>query len=124
MTPSDFKRSLAGKTPPDGLRLPLVALWWAGKDDWHKAHEIVANGEGSDCAWVHAHLHRAEGDLSNARYWYQQARRPPASGDLTTEWTAMVAALLRLLQGRGVYNLINSYAFPRIELGQLAKGMG
>ena len=94
MTPSDFKRSLAGKKPPDGLRPPLVALWWAGKDDWHKAHEIVANGEGSDCAWVHAHLHRAEGDLSNARYWYQQARRPPASGDLATERAAIAAALL------------------------------
>ena len=46
----------------------------AGKDDWNKAHQIVANGEGSDCAWVHAHLHRVEGDLDNACYWYQQAR--------------------------------------------------
>ena len=66
MTPSDFKHSLAGSKPPDGLLPALVALWWAGKDDWNKAHQIVANGEGSDCAWVHAHLHRVAGDLDNA----------------------------------------------------------
>ena len=79
MTPSDFKHSLARSEPPDGLLPALVALWWAGKDDWNKAHQIVANGEGSDCAWVHAHLHRVEGDLDNACYWYRQARRPPAT---------------------------------------------
>ena len=67
MTPSDFKHSLARRKPPDGLLSALVALWWAGKDDWNKAHQIVANGEGSDCAWVHAHLHRVEGDLDRAR---------------------------------------------------------
>jgi hypothetical protein len=53
MTPSDFKNSLARRKPPDGLLPALVALWWAGKDDWNKAHQIVANGEGFDCAWVH-----------------------------------------------------------------------
>jgi hypothetical protein len=52
MTPSDFKHSLARRKPPDGLAPALVALWWAGKDDWNAAHQIVANGEGSDCAWV------------------------------------------------------------------------
>ena len=53
------------------------------------------NEEGAGCAWVHAYLHRLEGDLENARYWYSQARRPPAAGDLTAEWTMIVAALLR-----------------------------
>jgi hypothetical protein len=73
----------------------LVALWWAGKDDWNKAHQIVANGEGSDCAWVHAHLHRVEGDLDNACYWYRQARRRrPATGGLAMEWATIAATLL------------------------------
>jgi hypothetical protein len=94
MTPSDFKYSLARRKPPDGLVPALVALWWAGKDDWNAAHQIVADGEGSDCAWVHAHLHRVEGDLDNAGYWYRQARRPPATGDLTTEWATIAATLL------------------------------
>ncbi len=85
MTPSDFKHSLARKKPPDKLPPALVALWWAGKDDWNKAHHIVADGEGSDCASGHAHLHRIEGDLDNARYWYRQARRPPAAADLASE---------------------------------------
>ena len=94
MTPSDFKLSLARRKPPDGLLPALVALWWAGKDEWNKAHQIVANGEGSDHAWVHAYLHRVEGDLDNASYWYRQARRPPATGDLATEWATIAATLL------------------------------
>ena len=94
MTPPDFKHSLTRSEPPDGLLPALVALWWAGKDDWNKAHLIVANGEGSDCAWVHAHLHRVEGDLDNAAYWYRQARRQPATGDLATERATIAATLL------------------------------
>jgi hypothetical protein len=94
MTPSDFKRSLARNEPPVGLLPALVALWWAGKDDWNKAHHIAADGESSDCAWVHAHLHRREGDLDNAGYWYRRARRPPANGDLAAEWATIAATLL------------------------------
>jgi len=99
MTPSDFKRSLAKQTAPADLSPALAALWWAGKDDWDKAHEIVMSGEGADCAWVHAYLHRVEGDLDNARYWYRQARREPAKGDLTSEWTMIVDALLASARG-------------------------
>jgi hypothetical protein len=69
-------------------------LWWVGKDDWDKAHTLVMNEEDADCAWVHAYLHRVEGDPSNARYWYRQGRRKPAEGDLADEWAAIVAALL------------------------------
>jgi hypothetical protein len=54
--------------------------------------------EGADCAWVHAYLHRVEGDRDNARYWYHQARRELAAGDLALEWTAIVAALLKSKQ--------------------------
>lgn len=94
MTPAAFKRSLASKKPPQGLSPALTALWWAGKGDWHKAHEIVMNEDGADCAWVHAYLHRLDGDRDNARYWYRQARREPANGSLPAEWATVAAALL------------------------------
>jgi hypothetical protein len=95
MTPSEFKRSLSSKNPPSGLASALIALWWAGNDVWDKAHDIVMSGGGADCAWVHAYLHRVEGDRDNARYWYRQARREPATGELAPEWAAIVAALLK-----------------------------
>jgi hypothetical protein len=94
MTPAVFRRSLADKRPPPGVSPALTALWWAGNDKWDKAHTIVMNEEGADCAWVHAYLHRLEGDDDNARYWYREAQRKPATGDLAAEWAAIAAALL------------------------------
>jgi hypothetical protein len=94
MTPAKFKRSLAKAKPPAGISPALAGLWWAGKDDWDKAHTLVTSEEDADCAWVHAYLHRVEGDLGNAGYWYRQARRKPAEGDLAAEWAAIAAALL------------------------------
>jgi hypothetical protein len=95
MSPSEFKRSLSSKNPPGGLSAALNALWWAGKDDWDKAHKIVMKEDGADCAWVHAYLHRVEGDLDNAGYWYRQARRKTATGKRDAEWAAIAAALLK-----------------------------
>lgn len=95
MTPSAFKRSLVKARPPAGISPALAALWWAGKDEWDKAHELVMNEDSADCAWVHAYLHRVEGDLDNARYWYRQARRQPAKGDLAAEWATIAATLLQ-----------------------------
>ena len=94
MTPAEFRRSLAKAKPPTGISPALVGLWWAGKDDWKRAHKVVMNEDDADCAWVHAHLHRVEGDLDNARYWYRQAHRDAAKGDLASEWAAIAAALL------------------------------
>ncbi len=94
MTPVGFKRSLSKSKPPAGISPALAGLWWAGKNDWNKAHKLVMSEEGAECAWVHAYLHRLEGDLENARYWYGQARRPPAVGELAAEWTMIVTALL------------------------------
>lgn len=99
MTPVEFKCSLSKSKPPSGFSTALTGLWWAGKDDWDKAHKLVMDNDGPDCAWVHAYLHRVEGDLDNARYWYGQARRSPATGDLADEWTAIAAALLRFSEG-------------------------
>jgi hypothetical protein len=94
MTPDVFKASLAKSTPPTGLSPALTALWWAGKEDWNKAHALVMDDDGAECAWVHAYLHRVEGDLDNARYWYRRARRQPAKGELAAEWAVIAAALL------------------------------
>src|SRR5215813_1556190 len=94
MTLSEYKRSLAGGKPPATLSPALLALWWAGKDQWDKAHAIVMDEGGKDCAWVHAHLHRVEGDLGNARYWYTQSQRPVPTKPLAAEWDAIVEALL------------------------------
>jgi hypothetical protein len=94
MTPAEFKRSLSKAAPPARCSPALRALWWAAKDDWTAAHEIVMKHDDADCAWVHAHLHRVEGDAPNARYWYRQAGKPAASGAPDAEREAIIAALL------------------------------
>ncbi len=94
MTLTEFKRTFSQSGPPAGLPPALAALWWAGKDAWDKAHSIVMDDAGEDCAWVHAYLHRVEGDLGNARYWYQQAKRPESKASLSAEWDAIATALL------------------------------
>jgi hypothetical protein len=95
MSSSAFKRSLTSRSPPAGLSAALTALWWAGKDQWDRAHQIVMNEDTADCAWVHAYLHRVEGDRDNAMYWYRQARRKPATGEIASEWASIAAALLK-----------------------------
>ena len=72
---SEFKESLAKTKPPAELTPALAALWWAGKDNWERAHNIVMDAAGKDSAWVHAYLHRKEGDAENAGYWYGRAER-------------------------------------------------
>ncbi len=91
MTPATFRLSLKGKTPPAGVSAALQALWWAANEN--KAHRSVMNEHDQSCAWVHAYLHRVEGDLDNASYWYRQARRKPATHDLSSEWNEILAAL-------------------------------
>jgi hypothetical protein len=89
----DFKASLVNAKPADGLAPPLAALWWAAKGDWDAAHKIVMNEDTKDAAWVHAYLHRVEGDLSNAGYWYRRAGKPAAKDTLDAEWQRIVDAL-------------------------------
>jgi len=94
MTPAAFKRSLSNAVPPKTLAPALQAMWWVKKGDWDKAHRIVMDDGSREAAWVHAHLHRLEGDDGNAGYWYRQAKRRPASGVREAEWETIVAALL------------------------------
>jgi hypothetical protein len=92
---ADYKVSLSGAAPAPHLDAPLAALWWAAKGQWDEAHRIVQDEDGKDSAWVHAHLHRVEGDLGNAGYWYRQAGQPVASIPLEKEWEQIASALLK-----------------------------
>ena len=89
-----FRASLAAATPPAGASAAVRGLWWQGKGDWERAHAAVQEDESDPInALVHAHLHRVEGDLANAGYWYRRAGRGAATGGLEAEWTALVAEL-------------------------------
>ena len=96
MTPAELDRSArAEAAPPAGLTPALSALWWDRRGDWERAHAAAARDEqGRDAAWVHAYLHRREGDAANARYWYRRAGRPAAQTPLEAEWDEIAAALL------------------------------
>ena len=93
-TLEDFKASLREEAPPVHLSVPLASLWWMMKGDWKRAHECAQGDKTSGGALVHAYLHRVEGDLSNARYWYNRAGKEPAAGTTAEEWTALVWAFL------------------------------
>src|SRR5260370_41434041 len=94
MTPDSFKRTTRDPAPPGELAAALEALWWAAKGDWNRAHVLVQDDPSREAAWVHAYLHRVEGDLGNAAYWYRTAGGPAAAGSLEEGWDAIAAALL------------------------------
>lgn len=94
MTPDEFKRSLSGQTPPPELNTLLQALWYDAKDNWNKAHNLAQEVNSPDGSWVHAYLHRKEGDTGNASYWYSKAGKKMPSYSLSQEWEEIVKALL------------------------------
>ena len=90
-----FRQSLADPAPHPGLGRAIAALWWAGKPDWDRAHGVAQQDEADPaCNWVHAHLHRVEGDATNAAYWYGLAGKPVATEPLDAEWQTIATALL------------------------------
>ena len=95
MTPAAFKRTLSHAVLPKAVDPALQALWWAKKGDWDKAHRIVMKKHSREVAWVHAYLHRVEGDDGNAGYWYREACVKPATGKLDAEWDAIVDGLTK-----------------------------
>lgn len=99
MTVAAFTASLTKAAPPQDISAPLTALWWAAKGDWGKAHAIAQDDAGAEASWVHAYLHRVEGDLGNASYWYRRAGKPVATDALAAEWERIVTALLERGQG-------------------------
>ena len=91
----DFRKSTSAAEPPADLGPALQGLWWLAHGDWDKAHKSVQGHEGkADCDWVHAHLHRQEGDLNNAGYWYKRAGKPVSKETLDDEWRAITAEML------------------------------
>ncbi|MFL5245314.1 MAG: hypothetical protein ACJ8FY_24725 [Gemmataceae bacterium] len=94
MDRQSFRASLNDKGPPPGLSPALQGLWHAAKGDWNKAHDCAQQQEDPEGSWVHAHLHRQEGDLANAGYWYRRAGKPTASQSIEAEWNAIADALL------------------------------
>lgn len=93
MSFADFLKSTASPEAPEGLTGPLRALWLDARGEWDAAHEAAQAAGGRDGAWVHAYLHRKEGDEGNAGYWYSRAGRPAAAGDLRAEWEAIAREL-------------------------------
>ncbi len=94
ITLAALRESLEDEAPPAGLRPALQALWREAKGDWQGAHALAQAADDAEGAWVHAYLHRVEGDLANAGYWYRRAGRPAADGPLAEEWSAIASALL------------------------------
>ena len=94
MTLDEFRQSLTATQPPSGLTDALTGLWWDARGDWKNAHESVQQDEGAGGAWVHAYLHRKEGDQKNAAYWYGRARQPVCREPLDAEWVSIVRVLL------------------------------
>jgi len=95
MTFPEFKTSLAQETPPTKLSPELQALWYDGKDNWHQSHEIAQEKNTPNYCWIHAYLHRKEGDQWNANYWYQRAGRKMPKVSLEQEWEDIVQELLK-----------------------------
>lgn len=94
MTFDEFSASLQQSAPPSDLTPLLKAMWYEGKGDWEAAHNIAQDINTKDGSWIHAYLHRVEGDSGNASYWYHRAARPVASGNLKDEWSSIVNTLL------------------------------
>jgi hypothetical protein len=90
----EFKNSLSLEEPPDDFSVYEKALWYSGKDEWEKAHNIVQDLNDKSSALVHAFLHRQEGDLSNAKYWYDRAGSRMPSISLDEEWEELVGKFL------------------------------
>lgn len=94
MTFEQFRSSLAGEEPPGNLGFALTGLWWDAKGKWDQAHESAQQDEGPAGSWVHAYLHRKQGDASNAGYWYRKAGKPPCQNSLDQEWSDIADSLL------------------------------
>src|SRR5215212_3038483 len=99
LQPSPADSFLSGDTPPSTSARALQALWWAARGSWDRAHSLVQHDGTEDAAWVHAHLHRVEGDLENASYWYRKAGRPSSGDAVEAERTSIAAELLQRSTG-------------------------
>jgi hypothetical protein len=95
MTFEDFKLCLRNDDPPREISAPLKALWYDAQGNWHQAHLIAQEINDYAGAWVHGYLHRKEGDLSNASYWYSRAAKKMPNVSLDEEWEEIAKQLLK-----------------------------
>jgi hypothetical protein len=95
MTLKEFRKTLGKNDPPEQLTGPLKALWFDAKGDWDTAHSIAQGIYTADGSWVHAYLHRKEGDIGNASYWYQKAGKPRPKHSLEKEWQELTEIFLK-----------------------------
>jgi hypothetical protein len=94
VTLAEFTRITTDTKPPASLSPALLALWQDARGDWESAHQTAQSIEDETGAWIHAYLHRKEGDASNAGYWYRRAGKPVCGAALETEWEEIASALL------------------------------
>jgi hypothetical protein len=95
MTFDEFKASLRNAVPPSGLSKSLQALWHDGHDDWEGSHNVAQDINTPEGSWIHAYLHRKEGDAGNAAYWYHKAGKPVPAVSLELEWELITKELLK-----------------------------
>ena len=90
-----FEASIEDESPPEGMSSALKALWWDAKGDWHKAHKLAQSQKDAGGFWLHAYLHRVEGDDSNAGYWYSRAEQRHSAAEHQDEWREIAIELLK-----------------------------
>jgi len=91
---SFFKKSLARDAPPEDATVHAKALWYDKKGDWNNAHHLIRDVEDKNASWIHAYLHRKEGDVTNADYWYRLAGKKRYSGTIEEEWEELLTTLI------------------------------
>ena len=94
MTLDEFKKSTKDESPPSGLSPLLKAMWYDAKGNWESAHNLAQDVHTTDGSWIHAYLHRKEGDIGNASYWYHRANQPVSHKSLSEEWEEITTSLL------------------------------
>ena len=100
MTFAEFKSTLSEASAPKHLSIELTSLWHDGKGDWNASHEVIQDVNSRNAAWIHAYLHRKEGDLGNAQYWYSRAGKDMPTLSLDEEWKSLVEYFLGKPQNR------------------------
>ncbi|MEO6219877.1 MAG: hypothetical protein ABIO81_05575 [Ginsengibacter sp.] len=95
MNLSLFKESLSGNKPPQNLSVYLNALWYDAKGEWDSSHKLIQDVADNNASWIHAYLHRKEGDMGNADYWYHCAGKEKPDLSLEKEWEEIATSLIR-----------------------------
>ena len=85
MNLSSFKESLLNTGPTENASVYVKALWYDAKGEWEKAHKLIQEIGDETASWIHAYLHRKEGDVGNADYWYRRAGKKRPSFSLEEE---------------------------------------